>query len=391
LFSLVTAARPLRRRSRAWIFWLVALIALAGGGARAFRNRSKTTLRVRTAAVTVGRVRDLVSSVASGRVAARREASIRAEIAGRVLTLHHRRGERVTAGEPLVTYDTGDLRTRVRAAETAVALARAQIAQSEASALVAERNATRARVLSEREAVPRAEAETLAGQAEVAARAVAAARAGELQGSANVQVARDAVARGVVRAPFDAVVVSTHVEEGEVTAPGAPMMVLADTTELHVDVDFDEADLGRIAVGLATETTLDAFLGERFSGTVTEIAPAVTQDLRGNRAVSIRASIPRDARLRVGMSADVDVVVATRDTVLNVPPTAVMGRGTDRAVYLVEGGVVRRRPIDVGITTWEAVEVTRGLRAGDRVVVTLNVEGLADGVAVTERPENGGR
>lgn len=387
----MTAARPLRRRSRAWIFWLVALIALAGGGARAFRNRSKTTLRVRTAAVTVGRVRDLVSSVASGRVAARREASIRAEIAGRVLMLHHRRGERVTAGEPLVTYDTGDLRTRVRAAETAVALARAQIAQSEASALVAERNAARARVLSEREAVPRAEAETLAGQAEVAARAVAAARAGELQGSANVQVARDAVARGVVRAPFDAVVVSTHVEEGEVTAPGAPMVVLADTTELHVDVDFDEADLGRIAVGLATETTLDAFLGERFTGTVTEIAPAVTQDLRGNRAVSIRASIPRDARLRVGMSADVDVVVATRDTVLNVPPTAVMGRGTDRAVYLVEGGVVRRRPIDVGITTWEAVEVTRGLRAGDHVVVTLNVEGLADGVAVTERPENGGR
>lgn len=387
----MTAVRPLRRRSRAWIFWLVALIALVAGSAWAFRNRSKTTLRVRTATVTVGRVRDLVSSVASGRVAARREASIRAEIAGRVLTLHHRRGERVTTGEPLITYDTGDLRTRVRAAETAVALARAQIAQSEASALVAERNAARARVLSEREAVPRAEAETLAGQAEVAARAVAAARAGELQGSANVQVARDAVARGVVRAPFDAVVVSTHVEEGEVTAPGAPMLVLADTTELHVDVDFDEADLGRIAVGLATETTLDAFLGERFTGTVTEIAPAVTQDLRGNRAVSIRASIPRDPRLRVGMSADVDVVVAMRDAVLNVPPTAVMGRGTDRAVYVVEGGVVRRRPIDVGITTWEAVEVTRGLRAGDRVVVTLNVEGLADGVAVTDRPENGGR
>ncbi len=387
----MTAARPLRRRSRAWIFWLIALIALAAGSAWAFRNRSKTTLRVRTATVSVGRVRDLVSSVASGRVAARREASIRAEIAGRVLTLHRRRGERVTVGEPLITYDTGDLRTRVRAAETAVTLARAQIAQSEASARVAERNASRARALSEREALPRAEAETLAGQAEVAARAVAAARAGELQGSANVQVARDAVARGVVRAPFDAVVVSTHVEEGEVTAPGAPMVVLADTTELHVDVDFDEADLGRIAVGLATETTLDAFLGERFTGTVTEIAPAVTQDLRGNRAVSIRASIPQDARLRVGMSADVDVVVATRDAVLNVPPTAVMGRGTDRAVYVVEAGVVRRRPIDVGITTWEAVEVTRGLRAGDRVVVTLNVEGLADGVAVTERPENGGR
>ncbi len=92
------------------------------------------------------------------------------------------------------------------------------------------------------------------------------------------------------------------------------------------------------------------------------------------------------------MSADVDVVVATRESVLAVPPTAVMGRGTDRAVYVIEGNVARRRPIDVGITTWEAVEVTRGLRAGDRVVVTLNVEGLADGVLVEARADTpGGR
>ena len=77
-----------------------------------------------------------------------------------------------------------------------------------------------------------------------------------------------------------------------------------------------------------------------------------------------------------------------RDAVLNVPPTAVMGRGTDRAVYVVEGGVVHRRPIDVGITTWEAVEITRGLRAGDR---DLLHDERARRVAVTDRPENGGR
>ena len=385
-------APALRRRSRAWIVWLVVLAALAAGGVFAWRNRKKPVVRVRTANVSLGRVRDLVSSVTSGRVAARREATLRAEIAGRVLRLHHRRGERVAANEPLVTWDTGDLRTRVRAAETAVSVARAQIAQSEASARLAARNADRARGLSERGASPQAEADTLAGQAEIAARAVAAARAGELQGAANVAVARDAVARGVLRAPFDAIVVSTHVEEGEVTAPGGALVLLADTSELHVDADLDEADIGRVAIRMPAEVSLDAFLGERFSGVVTEIAPAVTQDLRGNRAISVRASIPTDPRFRVGMSADVDVVVATRESVLSVPPTAVMGRGTDRAVYVVEGGFVRRRPIDVGISTWEAVEVTRGLRAGDRVVVTLNVEGLADGVAVEARADaNGGR
>lgn len=385
-------APALRRRRRAWILWLLVLAALAAGGAFAYRNRKKPVVRVRTATVSLGRVRDLVSSVTSGRVAARREASLRAELAGRVLRLHRRRGERVAAGEALVTWDTNDLRTRVRAAETAVGVARAQIAQSEASARLAARNAERARGLSERGAAPPAEADTLAGQADIAARAVAAARAAELQGAANVAVARDAVAHGVLRAPFDAVVISTHVEEGETTAPGAPLVALADTSELHVDADLDEADIGRVTLGMRAEVTLDAFLGERFAGTVTEIAPAVTQDLRGNRAIAVRSSLPLDRRFRVGMSADVDVVVATREAVLAVPPTAVMGRGTDRAVYVVAGGVARRRPIDVGISTWEAVEVTRGLRAGDKVVVTLNVEGLADGAAVEARPDApGGR
>lgn len=381
------SATPLRRRSRSWIIWLVILVAMAVGGVVAMRRRKGPSLRVRTTAVRVGGVRDLVSSVTSGRVAARREAMIRAEIAGRVLTLHHRRGDRVRAGELLVTYDTGDLRTRVRAAESAVLLARAQIAQSEASARLAQRNADRMRALSERGASPTAEAETLGGQAEVASRAVGAARAAEQQGAANVAVAREALSRTVVRAPFDAMVVSTHVEEGEVSAPGAPLLALADTSELHVDVDLDEADLGRVAVAMPAEVTFDAFLGERFAGHVTEIAPAVSQDLRGNRAISIRVSIPADARFRVGMSADVDVIVATRDAVVSVPPTAVMGRGTDRAVYVVSGGLVHRRSITAGITTWEAVEVTQGLRAGERVVVTLNVEGLTDGVAVSARDE----
>jgi HlyD family secretion protein len=365
--------------------------ALLVGTGIAYRSRKKPMLRVRTTSVTFGRVRDLVSSVTSGRVAARREATLRAELAGRVSRLHRRRGEHVSAGDPLITWDAADLRTRLRAAESAVSVARAQVAQSEASARLAARNAERARTLSERGATPQAEADTLAGQAEVAARAVAAARAAELQALANVTVAREALSRTVLRAPFDATVLSTHIEEGEVSTPGAPLVVLADTSELHVDADFDEADIGRVSVGMPAEVTLDAFLGERFAGHVTEIAPAVTQDLRGNRAISVRVSLPTDLRFRVGMSADVDVVVATRTSVLSVPPTAVMGRGTDRAVYVVEGGVARRRPIDVGITTWEAVEVTRGLRAGDRVVLTLNVEGLTDGARVEARTDLPGR
>ena len=62
-----------------------------------------------------------------------------------------------------------------------------------------------------------------------------------------------------------------------------------------------------------------------------------------------------------------------------------MGRGTDRAVYVLDGGTVRRRRIATGISTWEAIEVVRGLNVGERVVVSLNVQGLADGVAAEAR------
>jgi RND family efflux transporter MFP subunit len=190
----------------------------------------------------------------------------------------------------------------------------------------------------------------------------------------------------VLRAPFSGVVLTTHVEEGEVTAPGAPMVSLADTSSFHVDADLDEADLGRVREGMAAEVVLDAFPTERLPGRVTELAPSVTQDLRGQRSVAIRVALAPDPRLRVGMSADVDVVVATRDDAVHVPPNAVLGRGTDRAVWVVEGTVVRRRRIDVGVATWEAVEVLRGAREGERVVVSLATEQLTDGMRVTVRP-----
>lgn len=374
-----------RKRSWSWLFWLVALAAAVGGGVAYQRARPRAKLQVRVHTVARGRVRDLVSTVSAGRLAARREATIRAEVAGRVVRLGFRRGARVRAGDVLVAYDAQDLRDRVRAAETAVSLAQAQAAQAQASASLASRNAARLRALSERGAAPIAEAETLEGQANVAERAVSAAQAARSQGAANVAVARTALTRAVVRAPFDGVLLSTHVEEGEVTAPGGPLVVLADDAELHIDAELDEADLGRVRVGFAAEVNFDAFSSERFEGAVREIAPSVTQDLRGNRAVSVRVSVPRDPRFRVGMSADVDVVMATRDDVVHVPPGAVLGRGTDRAVWVLDGSTIRRRAITAGITTWEAVEVTRGLAVGERVIVSLNVPGLEEGALAQAR------
>jgi len=375
-------AEGLRRKRRGWVAWLLVAVALIVGGVIWKKRRPPEGLTVRAWQVRRGSVRDLVSSVSTGRIAAEREAMVRAEVAGRVVRLHHRRGERVAAGEPLVTYDTADLRDRLRSAETGVLVAGAQRAQAESSARLAQRTAARMGRLSESGAAPAAEAETLAGQAEVAQRAVSAAEAARAQGSANVAMARGAMSRSVVRAPFAGMVLTTSVEEGEVTAPGGALLSLADVSRLHLDTDVDEADLGRVTVGLTAEVSLDAFPNDRITGRVQEIAPSVTADGRGNRSIAIRVELPIDARLRVGMSADADVIAATRSDVIFVPPIAVVGRGTDRAVYVVAEGKAQRRVVRVGVATWESVEVLDGLRPGEVVILNTNVEGLRDGSAV---------
>ena len=327
-----------------------------------------------------------MSTLAAGRIAARREITLRGEIAGTVLRVHHARGDHVAAGETLVTYDVQELRTRLQLAQAAVSTARAQTAQASAAARMAATNATRARGLQEHGAAPAAEAETLEGQREVADRAAETSRVSAAQAAASVQLARDALRRGTVVSPFAGVILTTTVEQGEITVPGAPLLTLADTSDLRVDAELDEADLGRVELGMPAELVLDAYPSRRFTGRLAEIAPGVSRDLRGNRSISIRVDVLPDPVFRVGMSADVDIVVATREQALWVPPNAVQGRGVDRSVFVVEGGFARRRSIEVGISTWEAVEVLRGLREREAVVLTMASVELSDGMAVTVRP-----
>ncbi len=374
--------KRLHRRSYRWMVWLVAIAALVAGGWRYLRARGDAPVAVQTTAVQQGAVRDFVTSVAAGRVAAKQEATVRAEIAGTVRVVHRHRGDTVRAGEPLLEYGAVELTERLRLATTAVVMAQAQVKQAEQNAAVTETQLARARRLLESKAIASAEVETLEGQSLVMLRATEAARAAVKQAQANVEIARTAAGKSVVRAPFGGTVLDVKIEVGEATTPGTPVVLLADASALHVDAEVDEADLARIKEGMAADVTFDALPGERIRGKVATIAPSVARDARGGRSIAVDVELPLDARLRVGMSADVDIVVAVHEAALWVPPNAVVGRGTDRSVYVVQGGIAKRRAIEVGISTWEAVEIISGVSAGDAVVVTLSAAKLGDGVKV---------
>lgn len=377
-------ARSLQKRSHGWLIWAGLLLAALVVTFTLVQRQRATAIAVKVHRVEQGPVRDLVSSIAAGRVAAFKEVTLRAEVGGTVLKLHHRRGDLVKADEPLVTFDEADLKSRLRIAELGVSLGRAQLAQAEANVKIAERNAVRARQLGASGSMSGAEVDNVEAQLEAASKALGAAKAAVAQGAASVELAKVALRKAVVKAPFAGVVLQTTVEEGDILPPGAPILGMADTSALHVDVAFDELDLGKIVVGREAEISLDAFEG-RLRGAVVEIAPSITLDLKGNRSVLLKVSVPQDPRLRIGMSADVDVVVAKREEVLWVPPVAVLGRGAERTVILVKNGLASRRTIEVGIATWEAVEVVKGLAAGDLVALDPSQPGLVEGAHV--KPE----
>jgi len=381
-----TPARVKKLRKRGWLKWIVwlAIGAALAAALVVARGRAGTgdVTTVQVAAVQRGTVRDYVTSTSAGRVSAKTEATLRAEIIGKVRTVHKKRGDKVLAGEAIVTYDADELGDRLRLAQVAVGLAQAQVKQAESNAALTETNLSRARRLQQSGSIANAEVENLEGQSAVLGRAIDAAHAGVAQASANVELARTALSKAVVRAPFAGTLLTVTVEVGETTSPGAPIAQLADTGELHVDAEIDESDVGRLVLGMPADVTLDAFPGERIRGKLTDIAPSVSRDLRGGRSVQVEVGLPQDPRLRVGMSADVDVIVRTQDATLFVPPNAVVGRGTDRSVYLVQGGVAHKRSIDVGISTWEAVEVKSGLAEGDEVVASLVTSKLTDGARV---------
>jgi HlyD family secretion protein len=131
---------------------------------------------------------------------------------------------------------------------------------------------------------------------------------------------------------------------------------------------------------MAARVTLDAFKDRSFKAHVRRVAPYVLELEKQARTVEVEAEIDeRDAAVLLpGYSADLEVIVAERPDVIRVPTRALV---EGNRVYLLEDGRIRSRTVETGIGNWEFTEVTKGLEPGNRVVVSIDREGLKDGAA----------
>jgi HlyD family secretion protein len=233
--------------------------------------------------------------------------------------------------------------------ESALAAAQAQIVQAEASlAALLDR--------------PRAE-DVAVSQAQVDEATVALAQA-----EAQLEDA-------TIVAPFAGAILSVQIREGEWGSPGAPAIVMAATEPLILEANIDEIDVAMVSEGQTARLSFDALKGiqsEAITGAVTYIAPAST-NVGGAVAYPIDVSFtPGELPVRLGMTADVDIVVAAVDDALLVPNQAIE---SDRAAgrYFVStprlDGTSQRVEVVIGLRDENQAQILEGLQEGDLVIL----------------------
>jgi HlyD family secretion protein len=339
-----------------------------------------------------GRVESTVANTRAGTVEACQRTKLSTIIGGRIEVLTVKEGDRVKKGQLLMQLWNDDQQAAERLARAQLETSRKRVVEACTIAAGAERELARQVELHKQGFISANAIDTTRAAADAKVAGCATAKSDVAQSEANVSLSHVQQGRTVLIAPFDGTVAKIVGEIGEYSTPSPPgvptppAIDLIDESCLYVKAPMDEVDAPKVREGQGVRISLDALPGQSFPGKVRRIAPYVTAVEKQARTVDIEATFDdpsKIGRLLVGNSADVEVVLATRDNVLRVP-TAALLEG-NRALVAVADRLEERK-LKTGLANWEYTEVVEGLAAGDRVVTSLERAGVKAGAAVVAEP-----
>lgn len=396
-----------RRAFGRTLLLIAILLAFAAAAFVFLRGRSVATV---DAVVVEGSTTSRGSAVAgatavtaNGYVVARTRASVSAKIPGRLASLPVDGGSVVSRGEVIARLDNDDYQAAVAEQKGNLANSEAQLIEAEADRDQAGREFARVKdmrasnpnlISAQDEEVSQNRLTTTTARANAARARVEAARAALQFAEANLE-------NTYIRAPFSGTVLRKEAEVGEVVAPSVgggltrgAVVTMADLNTLEVEVDVNEAYIGRVHREQVARITLDAYPDTAFRGSVRQVVP--TAD-RQRATVQVKVSIlDRDPRILPEMGARVDFVASSPDTAggaasatpdvprYRLPVAAVRESGGGTIVWLIRGGKLESRSVDAGPASAGYREIRRGLSGGELVLVG-GVENPAQGMRVEVR------
>ncbi len=369
--------------------WILLLTILGGGYALLHLVfLAPDPIEVRVEEVHRGVVERIVTNTRAGSVRSRLRSKVSTDRAARIVEILRREGAQVEISAPIVKLDDATAQAALRVAQQDLEHAKQLEEQARVSRADAQREFDRYEELHRKNTVSQSEMDRATTRLELARTALKVASSVTGQRTARLAQARLDVEKMILRAPFAGVLTEVFLEVGEWAIPGKPILELIDPGALDVRAELDEIDTEEIQAGLPVRIQLDPFPGQLFDGTITRVAPYVSEARDQNRTVEIEIRFTSDISslpLKAGMSADIEVILEQKpESTLRVSTLAIM---EGNRVLVVRDGKASLVTIETGLRNWEFTEVTAGLSQGDQVIVSLDRKDVTDGVRVTLLPQ----
>jgi RND family efflux transporter MFP subunit len=340
---------------------LIIIVAISG----------KKPVSVKIVELKPGELRVIVNATTTSTVKSETEVTLSAQRTGRVVELPVKEGDVVRAGTLIARLDLTEESVQTENA----------LAQSKATYEEAGKNLKRSEDLFNKGMISQQDFDAVRRTYDVA----------KSQYQASVADAGVKREYSVIRASLDGVIAKKSTEVGELLLPGKQIVTIVNPDRIYVLATIDEVDVGRLKLGQPVKITVDAFPGEIYQGTIKRISPIVSGGKLETRTADVWIYFnEKMQKIKPGMSADVEILVSTLQSVLSVPSQAVIEREGKKQVFTATGSAIKAgekavaklKPVEIGETNWSFTQVTKGLSEGEFVITTPEVEGLKEGAKV---------
>lgn len=381
------------------------LLVVAGLGVGGFyvwkqwERRRAESPDARPVSTAIVEARDISFAInAAGEIGPADQVSVRPEINGKIAELPVDIGDHLKKGQLLCRLDDTDLQTDKESQLSQIAGARLQIEASALQVAKTEREFKRNQQLYEARLVAQEIFDNARTDYDVAKNSLALSKNALERAEKSLKQVEDKLAKTHLEAPFDCTVLTRPVSLGQTVSgsagfnSGTEVMTIANLNDMIITAHINQADVTRMKAGQPVEVQVESVPGLRMKASVERIAPqAVIRN--GIKGFSARITLKNlDPRIRPGMTSILTIPVASVESALSVPLSAVFTEKGERFVYLKAGEVFERRTVQIGISDYSFAEVQRGLSEGEIVALETprDVKPYQPAHPAKAAPTNGG-
>lgn len=400
------------------IFIIIVFLLLAGGALYFFKFK-QNPLEVRVEKVKKGKITEIVSSVSSGTIKPLKRTKVISELPGKIEKIFVEEDDFVNKGDPLIKIEDKEIKARIKVLEAQLQLSKIRINEAKTKKGFSEKELNRVKELYKKESVAEKIFDGAHFQYLISEDETKLTKALYQQAISTIELAKISLEKTLITAPQSGKVLNINVEEGETSigfglssgmqqqnlsssigiqteemqsllsgrgtsSASNFLMEIVDDSKLFAEAEFDEVDILKVKIGQSAKIVIDALMGEEIYGYVEEISSEVSKTMAEARTFIVKVSIPQNFRekLKIGMSADIEIITKEKDDVIFVPTVTVLERGGKKVIFTVKENKIDERDVKSGITNWDITEILEGVKEGELVIIPSDVKKLKKDVSI---------